>query len=116
MALAVVMGRKLTLEGDTLGLTIPLWWVGPLLFGGVACSAAYWTKSNARRSARPLVAPRDPINRPWTAVLLGLLVTVFVLLRFGPPHGLTDQIGVIGGSAVWFLLPRALNPWHLGPA
>ena len=113
VALAVIMGRDLTLQGDTLGITVPLWWVGPSLFGGVACAAAYWAKRDSRPPARLQVAPRERINRPWTAGLSALLTTVFVLLRFGEPHGLSDQIGVVLGAGIWFLLPRALNSWHL---
>ena len=39
LALAVIMGRDFTLQGDTLGMSVPLWWVGPTLFGGVAGAA-----------------------------------------------------------------------------
>ena len=110
---AIALGDSLTFEGDTLGVSIPLQWDGPLLFIAAACGAIYWA-SRDLRSRVGLVPPRDGINRSLAILLLGLLPIMFFLLRLGTPDGLTDQIGVIAVVGLWFLLPRVLNPWALG--
>jgi hypothetical protein len=33
----------------------------------------------------------------------------FVLLRFGEPHGITDQVGVLATIVQWLLVGRALR-------
>lgn len=110
---AIALGDRLTFEGATLGVSIPLQWIGPLLFGAVACAAICWARRDLRSSARLLVPPRDAINRSFASVLLGLLPVMLLLLRFGEPHGLTDQVGVIIACGFWFCLPGVLNPWTL---
>ena len=112
-ASAIALRDDMTFQGDTLGVSIPLQWVGPAVFGAAACAALYWVRRDRRSPARRVVAPLGSVNRSLTAVLLGLLPVLFFLLRFGEPSGLTDQIGVIIAGGFWFFLPRALNPWFL---
>ena len=107
---AIALGDRLTFEGATLGVSIPLQWVGPLFFVAAACAATYWARRDFRSLARP-VPPRDGSNRSLAILVLGLLPIMFFLLRFGTPDGLTDQIGVIIAVGFWFLLPRVSNPW-----
>ena len=59
---AITLGDGLTFEGGTLSVSIPLQWVGPLLFGTAACAAVYWARRDLGCSARLLVPPRDAIN------------------------------------------------------
>ena len=87
---AIALGDRLTWEGGTLGVIIPLQRVGPLLFGTVACAAIYWARRDLRSPAQRFVAPHDPIDRSLAKVLLALLPVTFFLLRFGEPSGLTD--------------------------
>lgn len=112
-ASAIALGDDLTFQGATLGVRIPLQWVGPAAFGAAACAALYWVRRDRRSPARRLVAPLGSINRSLTGVLLGLLPVMFFLLRFGEPSGLTDQIGVIIAGGFWFFLPHVLHPWIL---
>lgn len=107
---AIALGDNLTWEGDTLGLSMPLQWVGPLVFVTAACAAIYWA-SRDRSSVERLEPPHDGINRLVAMVTLALLPIMFLLLRFGTPHGLTDQIGTIIAIGFWFLLPRVPNRW-----
>jgi hypothetical protein len=44
------------------------------------------------------------------AIALGLLPIQFVLLRFGEPHGTTDQIGVILTIAQWLFFNKVFAP------
>ena len=107
---AIALGDRMTFEGATAGVVIPLLWVAPVLFGAAACAAIYWAIRDHGSPAR-LEPPDAAINRLWAIVLLGLLPIMFLLLRLGTPHGLTDQIGVIITIAFWFLLPRVLSRW-----
>ena len=113
MVVAVTLKDDLTLQGDTLGLNIPLKRVGPLLFCGVACAAVYSALRGLGSRSRRLAPPRQRIHRFWLLVLLGLLPVMFVLLRFGEPDGLTDKVGVAIAIVYWFLLPKVSNPWEL---
>ena len=108
---AIALGDRLTFEGSTLGVIIPLQWVGPLLFGTVACAATYWARRDRRSRTQRFVAPTTRIDHSLAKVLLALLPVTFFLLRFGEPSGLTDLVGVIVAGGFWFLLPRVLNPW-----
>ena len=113
VVVAVTLKDDLTLQGDTLGLNIPLKRVGPLLFCGVACAAVYSALRGLGSRSRRLAPPRQRIHRFWLLVLLGLLPVMFVLLRFGEPDGLTDKVGVAIAIVYWFLLPKVSNPWEL---
>ena len=107
---AIALGDRMTFEGATVGVIIPLQWVAPVLFLAAACGAIYWA-SRDRRSFARLVPPRERINRSLAILLLGLVPIMFFLLRSGVPHGLTDQIGTIITIGFWFLLPRVPKPW-----
>jgi len=100
-------------QGDTLGVDIPLAWAGPAIFGGMALLAVFWVVRNLRsgpRGSHREILPWTPTNRALTLALVGLLPVQFLLLRFGEPHGTTDQIGVILTIAQWLLVGFALKP------
>jgi hypothetical protein len=88
-------------RGDTLGVDISLAWVGPLFFGGFALLSLVWVMRDLRQSQSRKLAPLQRINRVWLLAVLSLLPIQFLLLRFGEPHGTTDQIGVILTMAQW---------------
>lgn len=97
-------------KGDSLGIDISLAPVGLVLFGGSAALAVFWV-------ARDLLSRRRLEAPPWTRTnkilglsLLALLPLQLVLLRFGEPHGTTDQIGVLITIAQWLLVGMALKP------
>lgn len=82
-------------RGDTMGIDVSLAWVGPVLFGGFFLAAVRWTMRDLRRSGRRPVPRWTRANRIWAVLLALLLPLQFMLLRFGPPHGLSDQVGVV---------------------
>ena len=59
VVVAVTLKDDLTLQGDTLGLNIPLKRVGPLLFCGVACAAVYSALRGLGSRSRRLAPPRQ---------------------------------------------------------
>ena len=97
-------------QGDTLGVDVPLAWAGPVIFGGLALVAIGWVIRDLRSGRRREILPWAPANRALLLALAGLLPVQFLLLRFGEPHGTTDQIGVILTIAQWLLVGFALKP------
>lgn len=102
--------ESLVLRGDTLGLEVPLGLAGPFVLGGFAIASAVWV-------AQDFLSGRKPYQPSWTlrelrilGVFAAALPVQFVLLRFGPPDGTTDQIGVILTLAQWLLIGLALQP------
>jgi hypothetical protein len=97
-------------QGDSLGIDISLAWAGPAIFGGFALLGIFWVIRDLRSGRRREAPPWMPINR-WMGIALAALLPIqFVLLRFGEPHGTTDQIGVILTILQWFLVGVALAP------
>jgi hypothetical protein len=47
----------------------------------------------------------------WAVVLAAALPFQFVLLRFGSPGSLSDQIGVLVTIAQWLLVDRIFRPY-----
>ncbi len=102
-------------RGDTLGIDISIAWMGPVFFGGFALLAVYWVVRD-RRAAPPRVAPEWQRTNRVLLLLAALLLPVqFILLRFGEPHGTTDQVGVVLTIGQWLLVNCALVP-HSSPA
>lgn len=96
--------EDLRIQGDTLGMDLSLAWIGPVLCGGLALMAVAWVVRDlrSRREAAWVELPRS--GRVMLVVALAALPVQFLLLRFGPPHDATDQIGVILSIAQWILL------------
>lgn len=109
MHLALTAPESFRFRGDTLGLDFSLAWIAPLLFGAVVAVAITLLVKEQRRARAP--APRwTRRNTTWLGALIGLLPVQLVLLRFGPPDGLTDQVGVVITIVQWLLVGRALRP------
>jgi hypothetical protein len=102
-------------RGDTLGVDVSLAWVGPLLFGGVALLSILWVIRDLRRGKEKVVPPWTRSNRLLLLTAVSLLPIQFFLLRYGVPHGLTDQIGVILTMLQWMLINLGLFPWSGKP-
>jgi hypothetical protein len=97
-------------QGDSLGIDISLAWAGPAIFGGFALLGIFWVIRDLRSGRRRETPPWMPVNR-WMGIALAALLPIqFALLRFGEPHGTTDQIGVILTILQWFLVGAALAP------
>lgn len=97
-------------QGDTLGVDVSLAWAGPVIFGGFALLGIFWVIRDLRSGRKREAPPWTPTNQRMLIALVALLPVQLVLLRFGAPHGTTDQIGVILTMLQWFLLGAALAP------
>lgn len=100
-----------TLEGETLGIRIPVGWIPALLDTLFLLLAAVWVARRRKSGRAPAPPPWAPANRRLFAIFIGLLPIQFVLLRLGEPHGLSDQIGVMLTLIQLGLLNAALYPW-----
>lgn len=98
----------LVLRGDTLGININLSLFAPILAGVVLLVCILlWRQSVLHGSRRP--GALQPRNIKRLTFLASLLPLQFGLLRFGEPHGLSDQAGVILTILQWLALAWALG-------
>lgn len=97
-------------RGETAGIEFSLAWVGPLFTGAILAASIFWVVRDLRTQRPRQVAPWCRANTIWLGGLIALLPIQFVLLRFGPPSGTTDLIGVVMIVGQWMLLTDALKP------
>jgi len=105
----LTVNEDLRFRGDTLGVDISLAWTGPVLCGGLALLAAVWVVRDlrSRRLAAWVEWPRS--GRVMLAIAMAALPVQFYLLRSGPPHASTDQMGVLLTIAQWILINVAVS-------
>jgi hypothetical protein len=84
--------------------------VGILLFGGLAALAVFWVIRDLRSGRRREPLPWTRTNKALGFSLIALLPIQFFLLRFGEPHGTTDQMGVVLTILQWMVVGTALRP------
>ncbi len=106
--LAVTQSESFVFKGDTLGISLSLAWLAPLICGSFALAALYWVQRDLRLKESKKLPPWTRSNKMWFLGLLCLLPLQFTLLHFGEPHSLTDQIGVIVTIFQWMLVGDAL--------
>jgi hypothetical protein len=94
-------------HGDTLGVHINLGIAIPVFNAAFLIVAALHSVRQHRAAGGSI--PLSTTNRRWLVTLALLLPVQFVLLRFGTPHGTTDQIGVVITILQWLLVGAALR-------
>ena len=103
---ALTTTEDIRFRGDTLGIDVSIKWVAPISYVVLFGLVLTWLALRAG-SERSITEERE--SRPgFLILLLALLPIQFLLLRFGAPHGTTDQIGVIVTILQWVFLPWAL--------
>lgn len=110
---AVQFPDKYRFRGDTLGVDVSLAWVGPLFYGGLALLSAIWIAREIRRGGRQQPHRWGRSNTIWLVAATSLLPIQFALLRFGEPHGTTDQVGVMLTLLQWLILNLSLARRYL---
>ena len=106
--LAATQPGDFRFRGDTLGIDFSLTVVGPAFLSAWAIAALVWIARDLR-AADASARAHDATDLRWAVALVGLLPAQFVLLRFGAPDGVTDQIGVLLTIAQWLLVGPALR-------
>lgn len=104
------MGDELRLRGDTLGIDVPLGWMPMAIGVGFLALGIVWNVQDRRGGSVREAPPWHPTNRLLLWILVGLIPLEFLLLRSGPPHGVTDQMGVVLLLLQLFLINPALAP------
>lgn len=105
----IAINGDTTFEGDTLGISISLFWI--VLPLSVLALLLVLRAIRADRRATPQLIPWSAKNRKMLWLILCILPIQAVLLASGKPHGLTDQIGVILTIVQCFLLPLIVRPY-----
>jgi hypothetical protein len=109
-AYQLMVGEPIIFHGDTLGVKIDL--TTPFFifqFGMFAIALAWWmgVKSIAQ-GAGPKELPT--YKKIIVKLCIALVPVQLILLIFGEPHALTDEIGVLVTILQWLLLAFALYP------
>lgn len=99
-------------RGDTLGVDIPVAWVSPLFWALLALLSILWVVRDLKQDKSREIPAWSRTNSVLLAITGSLLPFQFVLLRFGEPHGTTDQIGVILTMLQWLLLNLSFGAWR----
>ncbi len=110
--LALQLGEDYIIRGDTMGLVLPFYVIGPLQHGLMLLLALVWILRKRPGQLRfiPLDSNRISLLRRYLA---GYAV-IFILFRLGEQHALTDQLGIIGLYALTIALLLAL--FNVAPA
>jgi hypothetical protein len=103
--------EALMFHGDTLGVHVNLGYGVVAVFGAFFVLALAWVWRDLKTKPAWPKAVWTGRNRALWWVAGALLPIQFVLLRFGEPHGLTDQVGVMLTMAQWAVVQGALYPW-----
>jgi hypothetical protein len=107
---ALIRGEPIILQGDTLGLTLNLsipFFI--LQFGMFALAVAWWLGVRDIASG-PGPQPMAKYKRAIVKICVAIVPVQLVLLIFGEPHELTDEIGVILTILQWIFLAFAFYP------
>jgi hypothetical protein len=89
--LADGLGSDYVLHGDTLGITIPYYILGPIEQGVILLVAIGWI---IKDKVDATLESRSVVHHPWTPYIMSSLVLTFFLFRFGEQDGFTDQLGI----------------------
>jgi len=102
-------GVPIIFQGDTLGvnvdISIPFYGLQFVMF---LIAIAWWMGVVGLRPAPAL--PVTGLRKHLIRICLFFIPVQILLLVVGEPHGLTDQIGVVGTLLQWSLLAYAFYP------
>ena len=107
---ALIRGEPIIFQGDTLGVTVNLSTPFFILqFGMFALAVAWWLGVRDIASG-PGPQPMAKYKQAIVKICVAIVPVQLVLLIFGEPHELTDEIGVILTILQWMLLAFAFYP------
>ena len=106
----LMTGEPMIFQGDTLGVTVNVTVLFLVLnFGMFALGLAWWWGARGVKQGRG-PQPMPKYKRSIVMACVAFVPVQLVLLIFGEPHALTDEIGVIGTLLQWALLAYAAYP------
>ena len=93
LTISIGLGADYTISGDTFGIVIPYYIIGPLEQFLLLLLSTVWI---IRNKTKGLIFPGlTKKQRKELFYIISTLPVTFVLLRFGEQDGSTDQIGII---------------------
>lgn len=98
-------------RGDTLGIELNVGYAAAAVYLGMLALGLFWVARDLKLGPAWPKAAWTRRNKALAVTAVAALPVQFVLLRFGEPHGLSDQIGVILTMAQWAVINAALYPW-----
>jgi hypothetical protein len=108
---AIQFPEEYRFRGDTLGVDVSVAWVGPLFWSVLTVLSILWVVRDLKTGVAKETPKWDRSNWVLLSVAAAMLPLQFILLRFGQPHGTTDQIGVILTMLQWVVLNLSFVPW-----
>ncbi|MCZ6560153.1 MAG: hypothetical protein O6931_04610, partial [Gammaproteobacteria bacterium] len=106
----LIAGEPIIFEGNTLGVIVDLSIPFFLLQFGMFALAILWWLGIRKISTATGPQAIENYKRTIVKVCIGIVPVQLVLLIFGEPHELTDEIGVIVTMLQWVLLAFAFYP------
>jgi hypothetical protein len=112
--LAIRFPEEYRFQGDTLGVDISVAWIGPVFWGLLTLLSILWMVGNLKAGITKEPARWARTNWLLLLIAAAMLPLQFVLLRFGEPHGLRDQVGVVLTMLQWLILNLSFVQWQSG--
>jgi len=96
LTLSMGLGTDYVIRGDTMGMVLPYYILGPLLHGLMVALIVFrfWIRDRNILVFLPFL-PIDQHRRKFVAGILALYLPLFLLFRLGSPDDTSDQIGII---------------------
>jgi hypothetical protein len=107
---ALLRGEPIIFQGDTLGVTVNLSTPFFVLQFGMFVVAIAWWLGVRDIATGPGPQPMARYKRVIVKICIAIVPLQLLLLIFGEPHELTDEIGVILTILQWIMLAFAFYP------
>jgi len=107
---ALLRGEPIIFQGDTLGVTLNLSTPFFVLQFGMFVVAIAWWLGVLDIATGPGPQPMARYKRVIVKICIAIVPLQLLLLIFGEPHELTDEIGVILTILQWIMLAFAFYP------
>ncbi len=99
-------------EGETLGVSINIGMISTALHSIALILMIMWLKVEFASKRIRTVPPWGKRNTLFLIMVAIAIPLEYVLLHFGPTHGMTDKIGVFLTIGQWVLICLAMMPWN----
>ncbi len=102
ITVATQLGTDYVVRGDTIGMELPFYIIGPAQHLLMLVCALFWIRKDSM--AALYIPPLDAERRKFLWRLLACYPVIFLLFRMGVQNGLTDVVGIILLYCQTFLL------------
>jgi len=107
---ALLRGEPIIFQGDTLGVTVDLSTPFFVLQFGMFVVAIAWWLGVRDIATGPGPLPMAKYKQTIVKICIAIVPVQLLLLIFGEPHALTDEVGVILTIWQWVMLAFAFYP------